>query len=257
MSQTRVDGTRPSLSVSQNFLTSAGLIDRLLRPTGLGAGDLVLEIGPGKGHITRALLARGCAVRATELDPVLFERLQNSLGGRKGLTLVRGDFLRQPLPRAPYQVFANIPFNRTTDILRKLTEAAHPPEQAWLVVEKGAAKRFLGQPRETLSSLRLKPYFTAEIAFTFRREDFHPAPSVDAVLLHLRRKAEPDLPPADRAAFAAFVEQGHRYGLRRLLTKRQIATALRLEGLPSIEPSAEIRYVQWLCLFRCHQRFHA
>lgn len=195
-------------------------------------------------------------MRATELDRGLYERLRQTLGTEKRLTLQQGDFLRQQMLRGAYRVFSNIPFHRTTDILRRLTEAANPPQEAWLVMEKGAAKRFLGLPRETLSSLRLKPYFSADISYYFRREDFHPAPAVDAVLLHLQQKSPPDLAPAERAAFAGFVGQGQRYGLHRLLTRRQIATALRLAGLPAIEATGDIRYIQWLCLFRCYQRFH-
>lgn len=243
-----------SYSISQNFLTSQKTISRLLDKTDLSRRDTVLEIGAGKGHITRALSRRCGQVLAYEIDRKLFEGLAGKTG--ENVRLICGDFLKAPLPGKPYKVFANIPFSRTTEILRKLTDAPLPPEVAWLVVERGAAKRFCGQPQESQSSLLLRPFFQLRILCPIAREEFHPAPRVDTVLLELRRRPDPDLPLSQRRAFAAFVAHGRRYGFSALLTKRQIATALRLAGLPQIERSGNTLYVQWLCLFRCWQQFH-
>ena len=127
------------------------------------------------------------------LDPGLCQKLRTKFADSPNIRVVCCDFLKWPLPRTPYRIFANIPFNRTTEILRRVTQAEHPPEEAWLVVEKGAAKRLLGQPAESTLSLLTKPLFQCDICYSFRREDFHPAPSVDAVLLHLRRKQVPDV----------------------------------------------------------------
>jgi 23S rRNA (adenine-N6)-dimethyltransferase len=214
-----------SLRFSQNFLTSARVIRRIVNLAGLGGGDHVVEIGPGKGHITGQLLARCGRVTAVELDPKLHDALRVKFAGEPGLQLVRGDFLAWRPPRGPYKVFSNIPFHRTTDIVRRLTQGPCPPQEAWLVMEKGAAKRFLGRPRETLASLHLKPWFEGEVLYHFRREDFHPMPAVDAVLLHLKRRPAADIAPARRGAWMRF-------------------TAARLPA------TKDTLYVQWLCLFR-------
>lgn len=248
----------PDYTVSQNFLTSRRLIDRLIRLARLGPGELVLDIGAGKGHLTRALAEAGCRVLASEIDPRLCMYLQEALRGYPHVRLQRGDFLRMPLPAEEYRVFANLPFCRTTAIVRKLTESVSAPKDAWLVMEKGAAMRFCGKPVENRSSLLLKPYYHGEIVYHFRREDFHPAPAVDTVMLHLSRRAEPDLPTSERRAFAAFIEHVQQYGLagsRKLLSKKQITTALRLANLPPLKPSGTMQYVQWLCLFRCYRQF--
>lgn len=233
-------------SISQNFLTSGRTISRLLTLTDLSKDDMVLEIGAGKGHITRALAQRCGRVLTCEIDPALIAMLRGALP--ENVRLHQGDFLRMPLPRGPYKVFANIPFNRTTDIIRRLTDAPHPPEAAWLIVEKGAAMRFSGAGQESLTSLSLKPWWEVRIVHRLRREDFHPLPSVDCVLLELRRKAPPDVPVKERRLWDSFVERAVRHGLRGLLTPRQIASALRQADVPM---SATMRYVQWLCLFRC------
>ncbi len=182
MSQYKVN----SFSVSQNFLTSGRLIKRLLDKSSITKDDHVVEIGAGKGHITRQLIARSGNVTAVEIDPRLHSRLCESIGGADNLKLVRGDFLGYNLPSKPYKVFANIPFNITTEIMRKLAYAQMPPSEVWLVMEKGAAKRFMGKPAESAASLMLKPFYDIDVTYHFQREDFHPMPSVDTVLLHMK-----------------------------------------------------------------------
>lgn len=253
MSKNSRFGASAPLSVSQNFLTSSRTIRRLLALSDLKKGDTVYEIGPGKGHITRELLRMGARVRAVELDPRLCARLSESFAGEPNFTLKQGDFLLFPLPKAGnYRVFSNIPFSRTTDIVRKLTQAANPPDAAWLVVEEGAAKRFCGR---SLAAYTLRPFFDAGIACRIDRRQFHPAPSVDCVLLCLRRKEQPDLPLADRASYQKFLDRAWKKGFQGLLTKKQISTALRLAGLPQPARDSNLLYVQWLCLFRCFRQF--
>ena len=240
------------LSVSQNFLTSAATIRRLLGLTSITPDDRVIEIGPGRGHITRELLGVCRRVDAYELDPALFDKLQSRFTGAGNLHLYNRDFLNVQLPSDDaYKVFANIPFNLTSEIIRKLTTAVNPPVEAWLVLEKGAAKRFMGLPAETGASLQIKPFFDLETLYHFQREDFHPAPSVDAVLLHISRKAECDVLPTERRAYADFIARCQKYGVEAVLSRRQITAALRQAGLPCIPRSATLLYVQWLCLFRC------
>lgn len=238
--------------VSQNFLTSGRLIGRLLQKTSIRAGDRLIEIGPGKGHITKALLDRGSEVTAVEIDPALAAGLRQKLGDDPRLNLVQADFLSWRLPRfGNYKVFSNLPFNQTTAIVRKLTEAANPPEEAWLILERGAALRFLGRPRESLRSLLLKPRFEMKILHRLSRTDFHPAPSVDAVMLHLRRKSAPDVPPAQWRQYERFVSGClSKGGPAKRLSKGRIAAALKQSG-PADGRSGTMLYVQWLCLFRC------
>lgn len=236
---------KSAYSVSQNFLTSGKTIARLLALTDISPTDTVVEIGAGKGHITRALSQRCAQVLTYEIDPALCAKLRNSLP--PNVRLYQRDFLCTPLPAKPYKVFANIPFNRTTDILHRLTQERHGLECAWLIMEKGAAMRFSGMGRETLSSLLLKPWWSVRIVHRLRREDFHPAPSVDCVLLELRRCDKPDLSMKEFAAWQRFVRHGLEKGLQGLVTPGQAKAAMREAGIPM---SATLQYVQWLCLFR-------
>ena len=245
-----------SLYISQNYLTSKKTIERLLKLTSINKYDHVIEIGAGKGHITKSLVQKSCNVTAVEIDRKLFVTLKTSLGEHSNLKLCNTDFLKMRLPICEnYKVFSNIPFSITTDIVRKLTGAHNPPVETWLVMEKGAAKRLLGKPSQNLTSLLLQPFFNLDIIYYFNKEDFHPMPSVDVVLLYIKPKASPDLAFSERKEFNKFLYRSFKYGLSSLLTKKQISAALRYSNLPQIECSGTILYVQWLCLFRYWQQF--
>lgn len=248
-----------NLSNSQNFITDSYLIRKIIRLSNISKNDTVLEIGTGKGHLTEALCRRSGYVYSVELDRRLYESTSAKLASLTNLKLIHGDFLKYPLPaKGNYKVYANIPYFITTQIIEKLTNAPNPPSDIWLIMEKGAAKRFMGLPRENTKSLLLKVRWNMKILYHFRREDFHPMPSVDSVLLHLTRKPKPDLEPADYSAFKRFLEHSMKYGIcgkQGLLTKRQMTIALKRAGLPPSYEDAVTLYIQWLCLFRCYQQF--
>lgn len=181
--------SKKSYGISQNFLTSGKTIRRIIYKTTLNKNDRVIEIGAGKGHITRELKKVCKQVTAIEVDKKLYLKLNEKFSDADNIHLVNRDFLKWNLPRyGDYKIFSNIPFNITTKIIHKITNAHNPPTDSWLIMEKGAAKRFCGKPNETESSLLLKRYFDAQIMYYLRREDFHPMPSVDVVVVHLKRK---------------------------------------------------------------------
>lgn len=243
------------ISVSQNFITDQKLIRRIIHLSKIGKEDTVLEIGTGKGHLTEALCKEAGYVYSVEIDRRLYKSAGKRLAKQSNLKLIHGDFLQYGLPaKGTWSVFANIPFCITTQIVEKLTTAANPPKEIWLIMEKGAAKRFLGQPEETKRSLLLKVHWNMEVRWHFRREDFHPMPSVDTVLLHFSRKPIPDLNRKEFSAFRGFIEHSMKYGVcgkRGLLTNRQVAAALRQAGLPHAHKDGVTLYIEWLCLFRC------
>lgn len=250
-------------SVSQNYLTSVRIIEQLIRRTDLRTSDHVWEIGAGKGHITGRLLRHCGQVTAVEIDPALHQSLRGKFVGETNLRLLRGDFLHVPLPaHGDYKVFANIPFCITSAILHKLTTAPNPPKDCWLLMEKGAAKRFSGLPQDTLQSLLIKPFFTAGIRFYVPREAFHPMPSVDVVMLHLHRKDIPDISPRDRPLLESFLREMQGRQAPSSAKKPQRSSPACRQTLAgrrasiSIPQSATMDYVQWLCLFRSWAHLH-
>ncbi len=251
-------GGAARVTFSQNFITDTRLLHRIVDKSNIGKSDTVWEIGTGKGHLAQVLCGRCGRLYSVEIDKGLYEKAGARLAGERNVKLICGDFLKTPLPsRGRYKVFANIPFFITTQIVDRLAYAPNPPEDMWLIMEKGAAKRFAGQPGETGRSLLLKPWWDMEIAYYFRRSDFHPMPSVDCVMVHFSRKAQPDLERQELSAYREFTARALRHGVcgrDGALTKKQVRTALRLAKLPPIPTGGEILYVQWLCLFRCYMK---
>lgn len=251
MSRKNLAAKPASSPISQHFLTNRKIIGRLLKFTSITGADLVLEIGTGKGHITGALSRQCEKVLTYEINQKLFANLGNRLRDYSNITAVNEDFLKAKLPqKRPYKVFANIPFSRTTEIVRKLTDSVNSPDEMWLIMAKGAAKGFAGIPCESVLSASLKPFWEMKITYYFDRRDFHPPPSVDVVMLHFRKKAIPDIPTGNQKAFVAFLNKGFRNGITAMMTRKQINNALRRAGLKQIEESETMLYVQWLCLFR-------
>lgn len=251
--------TKSDYKISQNFLTSTRLLQRIVNRSSINKEDTVLEIGTGKGHLTKVLASRCNKVYSIEIDPHLFELAQARLIGIKNIHLIHRDFLKFNLSSfSDYKIFANIPFSKTTAIIHKITTSHHPPRDMWLIMEKGAAKRFMGERSENLRSLSLKPFWKLKIRYYFRRDDFHPKPKVDCVLVHFSLRRTPDLRIDQLQSFQAFVRRGLQGGFqrnRKLLTQKQISIALREAGLPPLRNSDSPTYDQWLCLFRCYLRF--
>lgn len=189
------------IAYAQNFLHDPRLVRKLVAQSSLGSEDLVLEIGPGDGAITSALVDTCRHVIVVEKDPRQVARLAKRFGKEPRLTIFGGDFVDFPLPASRYKVFASIPYHATAAIVGKLTTGVAPPDDAYLVVQREAANRFMGTPSETLVGLQLKPWFEPSIAFAFQRTDFRPAPAVDSVLLRLEQRERPLLPPPHRQRF--------------------------------------------------------
>lgn len=178
-----------NIKVSQNFLTERKLLQRIVGLSSITKSDTVIEIGTGKGHLTGILAERCSVLYSVEIDRKLYAQAKEKLHDKKNIKFICGDFLRYKLPsRGKYKIFANIPFNITTEIVMKLTKAYNPPVEMWLVMEKGAAKRFMGEKGDNRNCGELQMKWNMKVVYYFRQEDFHPKPRVNSVLLHFKRK---------------------------------------------------------------------
>lgn len=247
---------RQSVLYSQNFLQDSRLVASLLDRSGIERDDIVYEIGPGKGIITEQLALRYKRVIAIEKDPRLAGLLLRKFAHCPNVTIHPGDFLGYRLPRKPYKVFANIPFNITTAIVSRLTAAECPPEDAYLVMQKEAADMFLGKPCESLRALLLKPWFEIEIVHRFQRRDFTPAPRVDVVMLRLRKRGPPLVKSTDRQCFRDFVthiftawQPALDAALKSIFTRQQLKYLKRELAFDLNLTPAYLPFEQWLSLF--------
>ena len=249
--------SRRSVFYSQNFLKDPCLVAFLLNQSSLERDDVVYEIGPGKGIITKQLALRYREVVAIEKDPHLAERLQRDLASWPNVTIHQGDFLCYSLPQQLYKLFANIPFNITSAIVTKLTTALCPPDDAYLIMQQEAAKMFLGEPGESLRSILLKPWFELAIVHRFERRDFTPAPRVDVVLLRLRKRGPPLIQGMDRQRFRDFVVHSFTTWppapaspLRDVFTRQQRKYIQHTLGIVLDGTPTSLAFEQWLNLFK-------
>ena len=241
---------------TQNFLRHPALARALIDRAQLTAADLVYEIGAGTGTITAALAERCRAVIANEIDGPLCEALRRRFADQPNVHVRCGDFLGEPLPRDRYKVFANPPFDITAAIVTRLAGAAQQPEDTFLVVQREAAARYSGMPHETLASLLLKPFFTPSLVHEFRREDFVPTPTVEVVMLRLRKRGPPLISGADAQAYRDLVVTGLTAwtptlgaALGQVFGPRPASRVIRAVGLdPALRPSA-VPFSMWLDLF--------
>ena len=245
--------------LSQHFLRSRSLAVSLIAQAPVERNDLVVEIGPGRGILTRELACRCREVVAIEVDEALSAALRARFLGNSRITIIRSDFLRFRLPDAPYKVLGNIPFNRTAAIVRRLVQADRPPQDAYLVIQLEAAERFAGCPwsRETMSSLLLKPWWQIEIARRFRRTDFDPPPGVDAVALWLARRTRPLVDGFEAGDYRRFIRscfgrdgRSIRRCLRSEFTRTQIQRLSRDVRFDPAGPPRGLTFDHWLALFR-------
>jgi 23S rRNA (adenine-N6)-dimethyltransferase len=243
---------------SQNETANKKLIKSLIHQTSITGGDLVYDIGAGRGNITEALLERGARVVSIEKDGNLYRKLQQRFLNQEAVSLHHADFLLWEFsPGHRYKVFANIPFIQTSEIIRKLLFGNAPPEDCYLIMQKEAALKYAGIPRETLASLLIKPRFWADIVYHFSGSDFSPAPGVDIVLMQFeKRKCQliPEIYYAMYRDFIVFCREGAEHSIKKALKNffpyDQIMQLAELSGFDLHERPADLNFMQYLCIFQ-------
>ena len=206
--RTRRDERRRSLG--QNFLRPERA-DQLVDSAGFVAGDLVVEIGAGRGALTHALARRGVQVVALEKDPQWAESLRREVvrhGHDNKVRVLRCDALDYRMPRRPFRVIGSLPFGATTAILRHLLD---DPDtylvRADLIVQWEVARKRAVMPPSTLLSTTWAPWWSFEVARRIPAAAFRPVPSVDAAMLRVTRREPPILPLRMAAPYATFVRR--------------------------------------------------
>ena len=261
------------ICLAQNFLRSPELVRRLVGMSTIGPSDTVYEIGPGNGIITAALARVARQVIAIEKDPDLVCRLRERFRLLDNVEVVEKDFLAYSFRARPgmgesltvarqtrtpeYKIFANIPYNITAQILRKILDERSNLNEGCLILQKEAAKKFSGSPRETLVSILTKPFFEFQVLSQLRRTDFRPVPNVDSVLLSIKRRTYPLIETQDVALFTDFVQYGFRrwkpnlkLAYKHFFTYKQWKRLARDLKFSLNATPTELSFEQWLELYR-------
>jgi len=197
----------------QHFLASPAIAERIVEAARVGPEDLVLEIGPGEGALTRPLAERARAVVAVEIDPLRAEALAEEFGGSDRVRIFCGDALERPFSRwlaaagceGPATLVANLPYNAATPILTAAIEDPETIRRAVATVQREVARRFIARPGDEAYgylSVRAAAFATGRILFDLPPGAFRPRPKVVSSVLELTpRSGRPD-PESRRRALA-------------------------------------------------------
>ncbi len=193
--------------LGQNFLLP-DVAESFVALASVVPGELVIEIGAGRGACTHALVRRGVEVVAVEQDP----RWAAALRRIPNVRVVEGDALTQRLDRLaggrPYRVLGSLPFGITTALLRHLLDdLGRAPWRADLVVQWEVARKRAAVPPTTLLSTTWAPWWTFEVVQRVPARSFRPVPAVDAAVLQVTRRSPAILPARLAGVFAEFVRR--------------------------------------------------
>ncbi|RJQ31950.1 ribosomal RNA small subunit methyltransferase A [Candidatus Parcubacteria bacterium] len=184
-------GIKPLESRGQNFLINDEISNKIIASACLSADDVVVEVGPGLGILTRRLATTAKKILAVEIDKKLAALLKKNFKEFNNIEIINEDILqafsiRSELQGINYKIVANLPYNITSIFLRKFLTEKPGPKEMILMVQKEVAQRICARPgKMSLLSVSVQFYSRPEILFYVPRENFYPRPEVDSAVIKL------------------------------------------------------------------------
>jgi 16S rRNA (adenine1518-N6/adenine1519-N6)-dimethyltransferase len=238
-------GLHARKKLGQHFLVDRGVLEVILEAATLTATDVVIEIGPGLGVLTRELAKRAGRVTAIELDDRLAAALQEDLASLHNVNVVNGDILKldpagllreagltvDPGSPVSYKVVANLPYYITAPVLRHFLETSVKPQVMVVMVQKEVAETIAARPgRLSLLSISVQFYGEPVIVDYVPAASFYPVPEVDSAVLKIDVYPKPRVDAGDENSFFKLVRAGFSAARKQLVN----SLAQRL-GIPRIE----------------------
>ncbi len=182
---------KPNRKMGQNFLVSQEILDKIIEVSQLTSQDIILEIGPGLGILTKELAKKARQVVAVEKDSLLTSFLKGQFENFKNVKIISGDILHLDGSEfifgagdKTYKVVANLPYYITNPVLRKFLESPPSPSLMILMVQKEVAERICAvPPKMSKLSVFSQLYSHPEIICFVSRKLFYPSPKVDSALI--------------------------------------------------------------------------
>lgn len=254
----------PKKRLSQNFLIDGNIVRKIIETANIMEGDTVLEIGPGPGALTEAILETGAHVIAVEKDSLFAEHLRRFDPSANHLEIICDDILNVDLPKSSQQIkiIGNLPYHITTPILTKfLTSYSGSIASLTFMVQEEVAQRVVAPPRTgDYSSLTIFLNFYAEVKYAFKisRNCFYPAPTVESAIISLiPRETERDI---DAAKFFEMTRKAFQMrrktlkkSLKELYTEENILHALEINGLTAFSRPEELSLDQFIAFYKALQ----
>lgn len=197
-------------SLGQNFLVHRGILERIIDAAEIGPDDLVVEIGPGAGILTRELASRAGRVVAVEIDRSLEPVLAEAVTGSGAVEFVWADASRLDWSgvirgwKGPAKLVANLPYYLTTPILTRILDSGCPFDLMVVMVQREVADRMASPPGgKTFGALSVLVQYwcVPEAVVPVPRNAFFPPPKVESAVIRLRRRPKPAVEAEPRAFF--------------------------------------------------------
>ncbi|MHB9032936.1 MAG: 16S rRNA (adenine(1518)-N(6)/adenine(1519)-N(6))-dimethyltransferase RsmA [Anaerolineae bacterium] len=229
----------PSKGLGQNLLIDASVYERIVSAASLKPEDIVLEIGPGLGILTKLLARTAHSVVAVELDHRMVEVLHSELGQNEHVQIVEQDILQADIPdlltravgvipQEGYKVVANLPYYITSAALRHLLAAQPRPRLMVLMVQSEVADRLTASAGDlSLLAVSVQIYGSVEIVSRVPADSFYPVPKVDSAIVSFRAYAEPLIPEGQLARFFILAKAG--FGQKRKQLHNSLAANTHLD----------------------------
>lgn len=212
-------------SLGQNFLTSIPARIAIVEAGEIVPTDSILEIGPGRGFLTKALLDTGAQVTALEKDTDLLPLLSEMFKEYKNFNLIEGDALTYEPEKTWYKLIANIPYYITGAILERYLSHPNQPSAMVVLVQKEVAERACARDgKESILSLSIKAYGEPRLVYRVSRGSFNPAPTVDSAVLQIKNISRKNFKNQyHEQIFFKAVKQGFAHKRKYLLSNLQQA----------------------------------
>lgn len=251
-------------SLGQHFLTSEKIVDDIVEASEIDNHDTILEIGPGKGVLTAALLKKAGHVVAIEKDreliPFLKKKFSEQIADER-LTLIEGDIMLLHLPdviHENFKVVANIPYYITGALLRMLLEIDNQPESITFLVQKEVAHRIVARDgKESILSMSVKAYGTPKYVEKVPARYFKPEPNIDSAILVVKGISKKNFIDVSEDQYFETVKTGFAHkrkllinNLETLHPKRVLERKFRSCEVSLDARAEDVSLQKWLCLSR-------
>lgn len=216
---------KPKKSLGQHFLIDKNIVEKILKVGNIRPDETIVEIGPGKGIMTRRLSEAAGHIIAIELDDRLFVNLKEELNDLSNLELIHGDALRFSYEEIPgeFKVIANLPYYISTPIIFKLLSVGNKIRSMTLMLQKEVAERIVAAPGTKEYgplTISIEYYCKPRIDFFVSRRSFSPQPKVDSAVITLLARREPKIKVKDVSLFFKTVRAG--FSSRRKMLKNAL-----------------------------------
>ena len=229
----RQAGLKARKSLGQHFLVDEAVLNIVVEAAELSPKDTVIEVGPGLGILTAALVDRAGDVVAVELDTKLASLLERRLASLANLRVINADILKVNLSqllegKSEYKVVANLPYYITSPVLRHFVEASPKPSLMVVMVQKEVGEAIVAGPgKMSMLAVSLQVYSKPRIISYVSAQSFYPEPKVDSAILRFDILPEPRVKVADIDGFFQIVRCG--FSLPRKQLRNSIAYGLGME----------------------------